>query len=95
MITAVAHVPDVGRCVTAELATPGNVVVLLGATAPEFAGSHLDMVLGAPDALGAAPQPDPDAPARYRRLQATATELVADDLKALEHRAVPDAGPKI
>ncbi|MET0324323.1 MAG: phosphoribosylformylglycinamidine synthase subunit PurL [Ilumatobacteraceae bacterium] len=68
VITAVAHVPDVGRCVTAELTTPSNVVVLLGTTVPEFAGSHLDMVLGQPADAGSAPQPDPDAPARYRRL---------------------------
>ena len=44
VITAVAHVPDVGRCVTAELIDDGNVVLLLGATRPEFAGSHLDLV---------------------------------------------------
>ena len=31
VITAVAHVPDVGRCVTAELTAPGNVLFLLGA----------------------------------------------------------------
>ena len=71
VITAVAHVPDVGRCVTAELTAPGNVLLLLGATRPEFAGSHLDLVLGrAGRTVGAAPQPDPDAPARYRRLHA-------------------------
>jgi phosphoribosylformylglycinamidine synthase len=70
VITAVAHVPDVGRCVTAELTAAGNVVVLLGTTTPEFAGSHLDMVVAPPEALGCAPQPDPDAPARYRRLHA-------------------------
>jgi phosphoribosylformylglycinamidine synthase len=43
--------------------------LLLGRTRPEFAGSHLDLVLGAPDAaIGTTPQPDPEAPARYRRL---------------------------
>jgi phosphoribosylformylglycinamidine (FGAM) synthase-like enzyme len=69
VITAVAHVPDVGRCVTAELTAAGNVLLLLGRTTSEFAGSHLDLVLGAPDgAVGAAPQPDPAAPDRYRRL---------------------------
>ena len=69
VITAIAHVPDVGRCVTAELTAPGNVLLLLGSTRPEFAGSHLDLVLGPPaDGAGATPQPDPDAPARYRRL---------------------------
>ena len=68
VITAVAHVSDAGRCVTAELVDDGNVVLLLGATRPEFAGSHLDLVLGPPSSVGIAPQPDPDAPARYRRL---------------------------
>jgi molybdate transport system regulatory protein len=33
--------------------------------------------------------------ARYRRLEAAATERAADDLDALERRAAPDAGPKI
>jgi molybdate transport system regulatory protein len=33
--------------------------------------------------------------ARYRRLQAAAAELAADDLAALERRALPDAGPKV
>ncbi|MGI9053862.1 MAG: phosphoribosylformylglycinamidine synthase subunit PurL [Ilumatobacteraceae bacterium] len=68
VITAVAHVADIGRTVTAELVEPGNVVLLLGTTAEEFAGSHLDLVLGAPSELGCVPQPDADAPARYRRL---------------------------
>lgn len=33
--------------------------------------------------------------ARYRRLQDAAAELATDDLKALERRALPDAGPKV
>jgi phosphoribosylformylglycinamidine synthase len=70
VITAVADVPDVGRCVTAELAGAGHLVLLVGGTRPEFAGGHLDLVLGAPDAVGAAPQPDAGAPDRYRRLHA-------------------------
>jgi molybdate transport system regulatory protein len=36
-----------------------------------------------------------DLLARYRRLEAAAAELAADDLAALERRAVPDAGPKV
>jgi len=68
VITAIAHVADTGRTVTPELTEPGNVLLLLGTTAPEFAGSHLDLVHGAPDELGAVPQPDPSAPERYRRL---------------------------
>jgi phosphoribosylformylglycinamidine synthase II len=68
VITAVAHVPDADRCVQPVLRTAGDVLVLVGRTACEFAGSHLDMVLGEPVDPGVAPQPDPDAPARYRRL---------------------------
>ena len=76
VITAVAGVPDVDACVTADLARPGDVLVLLGQTAPEFAGSHFDLVHAAdedhrstpgPDA-GVVPAPDPAAPERYRRL---------------------------
>jgi molybdate transport system regulatory protein len=33
--------------------------------------------------------------ARYRRLEAATAELAADDLDALECRALPDAGPKV
>ncbi len=74
VITAVAHVPDAGRCVTPELAEPGNVVLVLGDTRPEFAGSHLDLVNGEPGDPGTAPQPDPGAPGRYRRLHAAMRE---------------------
>jgi phosphoribosylformylglycinamidine synthase subunit PurSL len=72
VITAVAHVPDAGRCITPELVEPGDVVLVVGDTRAEFAGSHLDLVAGEPAAAGAgaAPQPDPDAPTRYRRLHA-------------------------
>ena len=69
VITAVAHVPDVGRCVTAELTAPGNVLLLLGRTErrvrrqPPRPRARAALV-----GVGATPQPDPDAPARYRRL---------------------------
>ncbi len=73
VITAVAHVPDADRCVTPDLAAAGNVLLLVGDTHPEFAGSHLDMVLAdlgidPPATPGVAPAPDPDAPDRYQRL---------------------------
>jgi phosphoribosylformylglycinamidine synthase subunit PurSL len=70
VITAVAHVPDAGRCVTPELVEAGNVVLVAGDTRPEFAGSHFDLVNGEPDDVGAAPQPDPAAPERYRNIHA-------------------------
>jgi phosphoribosylformylglycinamidine synthase len=68
VITAVAHVPDADVCVTPVLSQPGNVLVLLGSTSREFAGSHLDLVHGAPESIGCVPAPDPDAPTRYRHL---------------------------
>ena len=48
VITAVGHVPDADACVTPDLAAAGNALFLLGSTRPEFAGSHLDLVLGPP-----------------------------------------------
>jgi phosphoribosylformylglycinamidine synthase II len=70
VITAVGHVPDADRTVTPDLAGSGNLLMLLGTTDPEFAGSHLDLVQRAPDDLGVVPAPDPDSPDRYRRLHA-------------------------
>ncbi|HUF98815.1 MAG TPA: phosphoribosylformylglycinamidine synthase subunit PurL [Ilumatobacter sp.] len=73
VITAVAHVPNAEVSVTSALAEAGNHLVLVGKTQPEFAGSHLDMVLGDmvlgdPQHVGRVPAPDPEAPTRYRRL---------------------------
>jgi phosphoribosylformylglycinamidine synthase II len=75
VITAVAHVPDADRCVTPVLRRAHDVLVLLGRTLPEFAGSHLDLVSGsvagsgpAVGTAGVVPVRDPGAPERYRRL---------------------------
>ncbi len=70
VITAVAHVPDADLCVTPDLAEPGNTLILIGQTEVEFAGSHLDLVHGAPRNAGVAPAPVPDAPDTYRQLHA-------------------------
>ena len=70
VITAVAHVPDAEHCVTPDLAEPGNTLLVIGQTETEFAGSHLDLVQGAPPNPGVAPAPDPDAPDTYRHLHA-------------------------
>jgi phosphoribosylformylglycinamidine synthase len=70
VITAIAHVPDADHCITPDLSEPGNVLLLIGETQTEFAGSHLDMVCGAPILPGVAPSPVPDAPADYRHLHA-------------------------
>ncbi|MEY2973642.1 MAG: phosphoribosylformylglycinamidine synthase subunit PurS/phosphoribosylformylglycinamidine synthase [Actinomycetota bacterium] len=73
VITAVAHVDDVDHLLTPEPGGPDEVLVLIGRTRPEFAGSHLDVLYpeGVPaEGPGSAPGPDPDAPARYRRLHA-------------------------
>ena len=70
VITAVAHVPDVGRTVTPRLRKAGDALVLLGVTRAEFAGSHLDMVRPHAGDPGCVPAPDPTAPERYRSLHA-------------------------
>ncbi len=70
VITAIAHVPDADHCVTPDLAEAGNALILIGQTATEFAGSHLDLLQGAPRNAGVAPAPDPDAPETYRHLHA-------------------------
>jgi phosphoribosylformylglycinamidine synthase len=82
VVTAVAHVPDVSRCVTPELVAPDNVLVLLGATGEHFAGSHLDILAAAHrtpgPGSGTPPQLDPASPGRYRALhQAIRAGLVA------------------
>ncbi|HEY5875020.1 MAG TPA: AIR synthase-related protein, partial [Ilumatobacteraceae bacterium] len=68
VITAIAHVPDAGQCVTTDLAEPGNLLLLVGHTRHEFAGSHFDLVHGAPTDIGTVPTPDASASQRYRRL---------------------------
>jgi phosphoribosylformylglycinamidine synthase len=67
VITAVAHVPDVGAVVTPDLKRAGDVVVQIGTTRCEFGGSHFSK-LGGPTFDATVPAHDPDAPARYRRL---------------------------
>ncbi len=57
LISALAHVPDIGQCVTMDLKQPGNLIYLLGATRPAFAGSHLAAVGMIADA-GELPQVD-------------------------------------
>ncbi len=76
VITAVAHVPDADRCVTPVLQHAGDVLVLLGSTHPEFAGSHLDLVHGAPVDPGVVPAPDPSSHERYRALHRAINEGV-------------------
>jgi phosphoribosylformylglycinamidine synthase len=45
LITALARVPDVTRCVTMDLKEPGNLIFLVGESRDELAGSHLAAVL--------------------------------------------------
>jgi phosphoribosylformylglycinamidine synthase len=63
VITAVAHVPDASRVVTPDLKRPGSVLVQVGDTHPEFAGSHLAMLYPAHDT--SVPAPVPGAAALY------------------------------
>ncbi len=66
VITAMAHVPDADRTVTPDLKQAGSVLVQVGATQPEFAGSHYAMIRHLQG--GVVPAPVPDVHARYQRL---------------------------
>ena len=71
VITAVAPVRDVEAVMTPDLQQPGDVLVLLGRTLPEFGGSHLSMVTQSASTSPSGspvPCPDPLAPQRYRLL---------------------------
>lgn len=46
LISAMGQVPDVRRCVTMDLKSPGNRLYLVGATRPELGGSHYHLVTG-------------------------------------------------
>lgn len=65
VITAVGAVPDTANCPTTDLAAPGDVLVLVGATGAELGGSHVAQVLGMASS-GAVPPVDAGAPVRYR-----------------------------
>ncbi|NWF81514.1 MAG: phosphoribosylformylglycinamidine synthase subunit PurL [Chloroflexi bacterium] len=58
LISALAHVPDVDRCVTMDLKTAGNVVYLIGETRADLLGSHLEAITGATIAGATLPQVD-------------------------------------
>jgi phosphoribosylformylglycinamidine (FGAM) synthase-like enzyme len=70
LISAIALIEDVNRAVTMDLKEPGNVIYLLGATQPEFGGSHLALLPNfstAPRPLDAPGLPA-NSPALYRAL---------------------------
>jgi phosphoribosylformylglycinamidine synthase len=46
LITALGQIDDIERAVTMDLKEPGNVLFLVGRTAPELAGSHYELVEG-------------------------------------------------
>ncbi len=82
VITAVAHVPDADRTVTADAKRAGDLLVLLGETRDEWAGSHATLVCGADDTPVVVPAFDSAAPQRYRavhRLIAQGTVLACHD----------------
>ncbi|MEY4175354.1 MAG: phosphoribosylformylglycinamidine synthase subunit PurS/phosphoribosylformylglycinamidine synthase [Actinomycetota bacterium] len=66
VITAMAHVPDADRVVTPDLKAVGSVLVQLGDSRAEFAGSHFAKLQPVGDAV--VPAPVTDAPLRYAAL---------------------------
>jgi phosphoribosylformylglycinamidine synthase len=67
VITAMAHVPDADRTVTPDLRAAGNVLLQVGHTAVDFAGSHFELLYGS-EGHGTVPAPLLDPLTRYRAL---------------------------
>jgi phosphoribosylformylglycinamidine synthase len=85
VVHAIAHLPDADRVTTPDFKQVGSVLVLVGATRPEFGGSHLGHLTPGFDteAHSSVPAPDPGAPARYRvlhRLLAAGSVLACHDV---------------
>jgi phosphoribosylformylglycinamidine synthase len=46
LVSAIGRVNDVRQCVSMDLKAPGNAIYLVGKTADELGGSHLNLVMG-------------------------------------------------
>jgi phosphoribosylformylglycinamidine synthase len=66
LISAIAIVPEMARCVTTPFKAAGNLVYLVGESRAEFGGSLLYTLLGVQG--GDAPGLAPGAPDRYRKM---------------------------
>jgi phosphoribosylformylglycinamidine synthase len=56
LISALGQIGDVGRCVTMDLKSSGNLLYQVGVTRNELGGSHFSMIVG--DEAGQVPQVD-------------------------------------
>ena len=75
LVSAMGHVPEVGRAVTMDLKTAGNQLYMVGSTQNELGGSHLHLLYGLNG--GTPPQPKAEALETFRQLhQAIQTGLV-------------------
>jgi len=68
LISAIGLIEDITQAVTMDLKAPGDLIYLLGETKWEFAGSHLNQIMGYTN--GAVPSLPRQAPALYRELHA-------------------------
>jgi phosphoribosylformylglycinamidine synthase len=71
LISAIGQIDDVGRCVTMDLKSPGNLLYLVGETKNELGGSHFALV----NSLAGGQVPNVDA-ARARRTFAAVHEAI-------------------
>ncbi|MBI4936497.1 MAG: phosphoribosylformylglycinamidine synthase subunit PurL [Actinobacteria bacterium] len=73
VITAMAHVPDADCTVTPDLRAAGNVLLQVGHTSVDFAGSHFELLYGT-EGHGTVPAPLLDPLTRYRALHVAIRE---------------------
>jgi phosphoribosylformylglycinamidine synthase len=78
LISALGQVDDVGRCVSMDLKTPGNLLYLVGLTKDELGGSHFSLVEG----LSGGEVPKMDAAAAKRTFVAIHKAIHAEVVRA-------------
>ena len=78
LISALGQVDDVGRCVSMDLKTPGNLLYLVGLTKDELGGSHFSLVEG----LSGGEVPKMDAAAAKKTFVAIHKAIHAEVVRA-------------
>lgn len=86
LISALGIVDDVRQCVSMDLKRPWDLIVLVGVTRGELAGSHLEMVLGESAKNGTVASPQNGHPA-WRRVPSVDFSLAPRIMQAV-HEAI-------
>ncbi|HRQ73115.1 MAG TPA: phosphoribosylformylglycinamidine synthase subunit PurS [Phycisphaerales bacterium] len=86
LITGLAIVPDLARCVTSDAKRPGNVLLLIGRTSPSMGGSHYQQAFGLGDSARSLAD---DVAARVEAVVGPLPETARRHVDALLHGIAP------